>query len=50
MSQKKLEKEGAERPVSLAPLDIKEALSGLLAVKPVDKPERKKAPPTSEKG
>jgi len=37
-----------EKPVSLAPLGVKDALSGLLAVKPTPKPEkpkRKKAPP-----
>ena len=41
-----------ERPVSLAPLDLGQALAGLLAVKlPVkpDKPKRKKpAPPAKE--
>lgn len=43
-----------ERPVSLAPLDLKTALKGLLdipdpdATKPA-KPKRKKAPPTPDK-
>jgi hypothetical protein len=39
-----------EKPVSLDPLDLKQALSGLLQVKPKDekKPKRKKAPPPSE--
>lgn len=43
---------GAQKPVSLAPLDLGKALSGLLAVKPPAKPEkakRTKAPPTPEK-
>jgi hypothetical protein len=42
------DKPSAERPVSLKPLDLKEALSGLLQVKPSEgqkKPKRKKAPP-----
>lgn len=39
-----------EKPVSLAPLDLEKALSGLLQVKPPEKPKRKKAPPTREKG
>ena len=39
-----------EKPVSLAPLDLKKALSGLLQVKAPEKapkamPKRKKAPP-----
>lgn len=37
-----------EKPVSLAPLDLRQALGGLLKVKPTAKPEkpkRKKAPP-----
>jgi len=41
-----------EKPVSLAPLGLGSALSGLLKVKPAEKPEkskRKKAPPTPEK-
>lgn len=41
-----------EKPVSLAPLDLEKALSGLLQVKPPAKPEkskRKKAPPAPEK-
>jgi hypothetical protein len=41
-----------EKPVSLAPLDLGKALSGLLQVKPPakpDRPKRKKAPPTPEK-
>lgn len=40
---------GPDKPVSLAPLDVAQALSGLLAVKPpakLDKPKRKRpAPP-----
>ena len=44
---------GAERPVSLSPLDIKEALSGLLRISDPDatkpKPKSKKAPPTPDK-
>jgi hypothetical protein len=42
-----------EKPVSLAPLDLQKALSGLLQVKPpekAEKPKRKKTPPTPEKG
>lgn len=40
-----------EAPVSLAPLDLGEALAGLLLVKPQPepKPKRKKAPPTPVK-
>lgn len=41
-----------EKPVSLAPLDLGQALSGLLQVKPPEKPprpKRKKAPPTPAK-
>jgi hypothetical protein len=41
-----------EKPVSLAPLDLEKALSGLLRVKPpgkVAKPKREEAPPTPEK-
>ena len=41
-----------EKPVSLAPLDLGKALSGLLAVKPPaaqEKPKRKKALPTPDK-
>lgn len=41
-----------EKPVSLAPLDLGQALGGLLKVKPPAKPEkpkRKKAPPTPVK-
>jgi hypothetical protein len=37
-----------EKPISLAPLDLGKALSGLLQVKPPEKaakPKRKKAPP-----
>jgi hypothetical protein len=30
-----------EKPVSLNPLNLKEALDGLLKVKPKDKPEKK---------
>jgi hypothetical protein len=43
---------GRERQVSLAPLDLRQALSGLLQVKSPEKavnPKRKKAPPTPEK-
>jgi hypothetical protein len=32
-----------ENPVSLAPLDFKDALAGLLAVKPQKKPKKRKA-------
>lgn len=44
-----------EKPVSLAPLALGQALKGLLAIpdpdatKPKAKPKRKKAPPTPEK-
>ncbi len=42
-----------EKPVSLAPLDLQAALTGLLQVKPPPasepKPKRKKAPPTPVK-
>jgi hypothetical protein len=31
----------SEKPVSLAPLNLKEALEGLLKVKPKDKPKKK---------
>ena len=41
-----------EKPVSLAPLDLKEALSGLLQVRPPPKaekkPKRKKKDPPSK--
>jgi len=47
--------QGVERPVSLSPLHLREALSGLLAIpdpdatkpkaKDAGKPKRKKAPP-----
>ncbi len=43
-----------EKPISLAPLKLKDALSGLLAIPDPDAtkptPKRKKAPPTSKKG
>jgi hypothetical protein len=35
------EKVTSEKPVSLAPLNLKEALEGLLKVKPKEKPKRK---------
>lgn len=44
-----------EKPVSLAPLDLGQALKGLLAIpdpdatKPAAKPKHKKAPPTPAK-
>lgn len=42
-----------EKPVSLAPLDPRQALTGLLAVPDLDatkpKPKRKIAPPTPDK-
>lgn len=42
-----------EKPVSLAPLNLEKALTGLLQVKPpadkAQKPNRKKAPPAPEK-
>ncbi len=42
-----------EKPVSLAPLDLQAALTGLLQVKPPQaiepKPKRKKAPPAPVK-
>ena len=42
--------QNSEKPVSLAPLDLQQALSGLLRVKPpADKPKRKSAPPTPVK-
>ena len=31
----------SEKPVSLAPLNLKEALGGLLKIKPKDKPKKK---------
>lgn len=38
-----------EKPISLAPLDLEQALGGLMKVKPPEKPEkkpkRKEAPP-----
>ncbi|WP_423605669.1 hypothetical protein [Sphingomonas sp. MS122] len=52
MAEKKTEsRQAVDRSVSLAPLDIKEALSGLLGIPDPDatKPKRKKAPPTPEK-
>lgn len=43
----------AEKPVSLAPLDLRKALTGLLAVPDPEatkpKPKRKKAPPAPDK-
>lgn len=41
MAQKDEKKTTNEKPVSLAPLDFKEALAGLLQVKPEEKPEKK---------
>lgn len=42
-----------EKPVSLAPLDLGQALKGLLAIPEPErtkpKPKRKKAPPTPDK-
>lgn len=51
MSEKSDSRQGVDRPVSLAPLDIKKALSGLLGIPNPDatKPKRKKAPPTPDK-
>lgn len=42
---------GRAEPISLAPLDLASALSGLLAIPDPEatKPKRKKAPPTPEK-
>lgn len=53
MARKKSDSgQGVERPVSLAPLDLGQALSGLLAVKQPTKPEKPKrktpAPPPEE--
>jgi hypothetical protein len=42
MSENKEKKTTSEKPVSLAPLDLKEALEGLLKVKPKDKKPKKK--------
>ena len=42
--QKKREKEPAEKPVSLAPLEFEEALRGLVKIKPA---ARQKAAPKS---
>lgn len=39
----------AEKPVSLAPLDLEKALGGLLRVKPPEKSKCKKTPPPPEK-
>ncbi len=41
MSAKDEEKTTNEKPVSLAPLNLKEALEGLLEVKPKEKPKKK---------
>ncbi len=41
MSEKEEKKTTNEKPVTLAPLNLKEALEGLLKVKPKDKPKRK---------
>lgn len=55
VSKKKAEsQEGVERPVSLSPLNIKDALCGLLAIPDPDatkpaKLKRQKAPPTPDK-
>lgn len=35
------EKVTSEKPVSLAPLNLEEALKGLLKIKPKDKPKKK---------
>jgi len=48
----KPKRSGTEKPVSLNPLDIGQALSGLLAVKPAARPakakRKKPAPPAKE--
>lgn len=41
MTEKDEEKTTNEKPVSLAPLNLKEALDGLLKVKPKEKPKKK---------
>jgi hypothetical protein len=41
MSTKDAKKTTNEKPVSLAPLNLKEALDGLLKVKPKEKPKKK---------
>lgn len=39
-TEKEEKKTTSEKPVSLAPLDLKEALDGLLKVKPQEKPKK----------
>lgn len=39
-TEKAEKKTTSEKPVSLAPLDLKEALEGLLKVKPEEKPKK----------
>jgi len=41
MSEKDEKKTTSEKPVSLAPLNLKEALGGLLKIKPKDKPKKR---------
>jgi len=41
MAKKEEQKTTNEKPVSLAPLNLKEALDALLKVKPKDKPKKK---------
>ena len=41
MSNNSQKKTTSEKPVSLAPLNLTEALGGLLKVKPKDKPKKK---------
>lgn len=41
MNEKEEKKTTSEKPVSLAPLNLKEALEGLLKVKPKEKPKKK---------
>lgn len=47
----KTPREGVEKPVSLAPLKLPDALAGLFAIPDPDatKPKRKKAPPPPER-
>jgi hypothetical protein len=51
MSEKEEKKTTSEKPVSLAPLNLQEALDGLLKVKPKPKPKKKpRKKPTKKAG
>lgn len=50
MSEKEAKKTTSEKPVSLNPLSFKEALEGLLKVKPKEKQKKKPLKKTKKSG